>query len=169
VSLAVNRPSSERFAADRTGLPRPVEPQGSPRARPLGLRSGSGHPRKRTVCLPSRASPARSGEAYPPSYLGRRPVSFLSSWRGLLRDAKRHGSSFSIASPRQQRAIGADLFKQPGADEFIHGLSNRFARNVCRQPFDGPLRARGRPNRGSRAWPLLTGANLPMPVLAPQS
>src|SRR5262249_26841668 len=51
----------------------------------------------------------------------------------LLGDAKRHGSSFSIASPGQQRAIGADLFKQPSADEPIDGLSNRFARNVCRQ------------------------------------
>lgn len=48
-------------------------------------------------------------------------------------DAKRHRSSFRIASPGQERAIGADLFKQPSADELIHGLSNRFDRNVCRQ------------------------------------
>src|SRR5262249_13632393 len=33
----------------------------------------------------------------------------------LLGDAKRHGSSFSIASPGQERAIGADLFQQPSA------------------------------------------------------
>src|SRR5262245_1159553 len=36
-------------------------------------------------------------------------------------------------SPGQERAIGADLFQQPSADELIHGLAKRFARNVCRQ------------------------------------
>src|SRR5262249_54757125 len=34
-------------------------------------------------------------------------------FEALPGDAKRHGSSFSIASPRQEGAIGADLFQQP--------------------------------------------------------
>ena len=54
-------------------------------------------------------------------------------FEALLGDAKRHGSSLRIASPGQQRAIGVHLFQQPSADELIHGLLNRFARNVCRQ------------------------------------
>src|SRR6266436_4477842 len=39
------------------------------------------------------------------------------------------------ASRRQASSepFGADLFQQPSADELIHDLSNRFARNVCRQ------------------------------------
>jgi hypothetical protein len=53
-------------------------------------------------------------------------------FEALLGDAESHGSSFSIASPGQKRAIGVHLFEQPSADELIHGLSNRFARNVCR-------------------------------------
>jgi hypothetical protein len=38
-------------------------------------------------------------------------------FEALLSDAKRHGSSFSIALPGQQRAMDADLFKQPSVDE----------------------------------------------------
>src|SRR5712671_577019 len=34
-------------------------------------------------------------------------------FEALLGDAKRHGSGLSIASPGQQRAMGADLFQQP--------------------------------------------------------
>src|SRR5262249_38930065 len=59
-------------------------------------------------------------------------------------DAKRHGSSLSIASPGQERAIGADLFKQPSADELIDGLSNRFVRNVCRQVNSAIIAPRSR-------------------------
>src|SRR5262249_59013406 len=62
----------------------------------------------------------------------------------LLGDAKRHGSSLSIASPAQERAIGADLFKQPSADELTHGLSNRFARNVCRHVNSAIIAPRSR-------------------------
>src|SRR5262245_55038384 len=65
-------------------------------------------------------------------------------FEALLGDAKRHGSSFSIASPGQERAIGADLFQQPSADELIHGLPNRFARNVCRQVNSGIIALRSR-------------------------
>ena len=54
-------------------------------------------------------------------------------FKSLLGDAKGHGSSFNIASPGQERAIGTDLFQQPSTDELIDGLANRFARNVCRQ------------------------------------
>jgi hypothetical protein len=54
-------------------------------------------------------------------------------FEALLGDPKRHGASFNIASPGQERAIGADLFQQPSADDSIHGLSNRFARNGCRE------------------------------------
>ena len=65
-------------------------------------------------------------------------------FEALLGDAKRHGSGFSIASPGQQRAIGADLFQQPSADELIHGLASRFARNVCRQVNSAIIAARSR-------------------------
>src|SRR5215467_2797738 len=65
-------------------------------------------------------------------------------FEALPGDAKRHGPSFSIASPRQERAIGADLFQQPSADELIHGLSNRFARNVCRQVNSAIIAPRSR-------------------------
>src|SRR5262245_35725056 len=51
----------------------------------------------------------------------------------LLGDAKGHGPGFSVAPPAQQRATGADLFQQPGADELVDGLAKRFARYVCRQ------------------------------------
>ena len=61
-----------------------------------------------------------------------------------LGNAKRHRSSFRIASPGQQRAIGADLFQQPSADELIHGLPNRFARNVCRQVKSAIIASRSR-------------------------
>jgi len=50
---------------------------------------------------------------------------------------KRHGTSFNIASPGQERAIGADLFQQSNADELVYGLSNRFDPNVCRQVNSG--------------------------------
>ena len=92
-----------------------------------------------------RASPVRSGEAGPVRSIGSEPISPLPTERGILRDAKRHGSGFSIASPGQQRAIGADLFQQPSADEPIHGVSKRFARNVCRQVNSAiiALRSRG--------------------------
>src|SRR6266571_2867101 len=40
-------------------------------------------------------------------------------------------SAMGPASASRRRAIGADLFQQPSADELIHDLSNRFARNVC--------------------------------------
>ena len=57
----------------------------------------------------------------------------VNRFEALLGDTKRHRSSFSIASPGQERAIGADLFQQPSADEPIDGLANRFDRNICRQ------------------------------------
>ena len=56
----------------------------------------------------------------------------------------RSGPGFSIASPGQERAIGADLFQQPSADELIHGLPNRFARNVCRQVKSAIIASRSR-------------------------
>src|SRR5262249_53212528 len=65
-------------------------------------------------------------------------------FEALFGDAKRHGSSFGIASPGQERAIGADLFQQPSADELIHGLAKRFARNVCRQVDSAIIAPRSR-------------------------
>ena len=43
----------------------------------------------------------------------------------LLGDAKGHGSEFSVAPPAQQRATGANLFQQPGADELVDLARNR--------------------------------------------
>src|SRR5262249_21960178 len=65
-------------------------------------------------------------------------------FEALFSDAKRHGSSLSIVSPGQERAIGADLFQQPSADELIHGLANCFARNVCRRVTSAIIAPRGR-------------------------
>ena len=39
----------------------------------------------------------------------------------VLRASRRQASS----------AIGADLLQQPRTDDLIHGLSDRFGRNVC--------------------------------------
>jgi pimeloyl-ACP methyl ester carboxylesterase len=50
----------------------------------------------------------------------------------------------SIASPAQQRAMGADLLQQPGADELVHCLAKRFASNVCRQVHSAISTARSR-------------------------
>src|SRR5262249_9234172 len=65
-------------------------------------------------------------------------------FEALFGDAKGHRSSFSIASPGQERAVGADLFQQPSADELIHGLSNRLARNVRRQVDSAIIAPRSR-------------------------
>src|SRR5215831_8226408 len=65
-------------------------------------------------------------------------------FEALLGDAKRHGSSFSIAAPAQQRAVGADLFQQPGADELIDRLAKRFARYVCWQVHSAIIAPRSR-------------------------
>src|SRR5438034_8548962 len=73
-----------------------------------------------------------------------RNILYPNRFEALLGDAKRHGSSFSIASPGQERAIGADLFQQPSADELIHGLSNRFAGDVCRQVNSAIIAPRSR-------------------------
>ena len=50
-----------------------------------------------------------------------------------------------IAAPDQERASGADLLQQAGADELIDNLSGGFAFDVCRQ-FNSAiiaLRSRG--------------------------
>ena len=81
---------------------------------------------------------------------------FVTAWRqlptlrdpdrfeALIGDAKRHGSSFSIASPAQERALGVDLFQQPSADELIDGLAKSFALNVCRQVNSAIIAPRSR-------------------------
>jgi len=43
-------------------------------------------------------------------------------FKSLLGDAKGHGSSFNIASPGQERAIGTDLFQQPSTDSLSTAL-----------------------------------------------
>src|SRR5262245_41460262 len=101
-------------------------------------RQGAGRDRAQLIRLMiSRQASERSWMIYRAGRRIKRAALLLRvrrGWTGSLPrgDAKRHGSSLRIASPGQQRAIGADLFQQPSADELIHGLSNRFARNVCR-------------------------------------
>jgi hypothetical protein len=59
--------------------------------------------------------------------------------------AKRHRSTFVIASPDRERASGADLLQQAAADELIDNLAGGFAFDIRRQ-FDSTivaLRSRG--------------------------
>jgi hypothetical protein len=57
----------------------------------------------------------------------------IDRFEALLGDAKRHRSSFVIAAPDRERATGADLLQQAGADELIDNLSGRFALDIRRQ------------------------------------
>src|SRR5229473_8515719 len=63
-----------------------------------------------------------------------------------LGDAKRHRSAVVIASPDRERATGADLLQQAGADQFVDDLSGGLALDVRRQ-FNSAiiaLRSRGK-------------------------
>jgi hypothetical protein len=69
----------------------------------------------------------------------------IDCFEAVLGDAKRHRSAFVVASPDRERATGADLLQQAGADELIDNLSSGLAFNVCRQ-FNSAiiaLRSRG--------------------------
>jgi hypothetical protein len=69
----------------------------------------------------------------------------IDRFEAVLGDAKPHRSAFVIAAPDRERATGADLLQQAGADQLVDNLSSRFAFNVRRQ-FDCAiiaLRSRG--------------------------
>ena len=76
---------------------------------------------------------------------GHRLILDIDRFEAVLGDAKRHRSTFVIASPDRERASGADLLQQAGADELIDSLSGGFALDVRRQ-FNSAiiaLRSRG--------------------------
>jgi hypothetical protein len=76
---------------------------------------------------------------------GRRLIFDIDRFEAGLGDAKRHRSAVVIASPDRERATGADLLQQAGADQLIDNLSGGFAFNVRRQ-FNSAivaLRSRG--------------------------
>ena len=76
---------------------------------------------------------------------GHRLILDIDRIEAVLRDAKRHRSTVVIAAPDRERAGGADLLQQAGADELIDNLSGGFAFDVRRQ-FNSAiiaLRSRG--------------------------
>jgi hypothetical protein len=76
---------------------------------------------------------------------GRCVVLDLDRFKAVLGDAKRYRSTFIVASPDRERASGADLLQQAGADELIDNLSGGCALGVPRQ-FNSaiiPLGSRG--------------------------
>src|SRR6266851_2193043 len=76
---------------------------------------------------------------------GRRLILDIDRFEAGLGDAKRHRSAFVIAAPDRERATGADLLQQAGADQLIDNLSGGFALKVRRQ-FNSAiiaLRSRG--------------------------
>src|SRR5260221_11377145 len=64
---------------------------------------------------------------------GRRLILDVDRFEAGLGDAKRHGSSFVIATPDRAGATSADLLQPPGPDERSDALSGGFALKVCRQ------------------------------------
>jgi hypothetical protein len=62
----------------------------------------------------------------------------------LLGDAKRHRPIAVIAAPDRERAGGADLLQQAGADELIGSLPGRFVLDVRRQFNSAIIALRGR-------------------------
>jgi len=64
---------------------------------------------------------------------GHRPIFDVDRFEALLGDAKRHRPAVVIASPDRQRASGADLLQQAGADELVNRLSGGFAFDARRQ------------------------------------
>jgi len=76
---------------------------------------------------------------------GYRLIPDIDGFEALLGDAKRHRPSFVIASPDRERATGADLLQQAGADQLIDSLSSGFTFAIRRQ-FNAAviaLRSRG--------------------------
>src|SRR5260370_5287816 len=76
---------------------------------------------------------------------GRHVILDIDRCEAGLGDAKRHRSAVVIASPDRERATGADLLQQAGADELIDNFSGGFAFDVRRQ-FNStivPLRSCG--------------------------
>src|SRR6516225_6392519 len=76
---------------------------------------------------------------------GRRLIFDFDRFEAGLGDAKRRRSAVVIASPDRERATGADLLQQAGADQLIDNLSGGFAFKVRRQ-FNSAivaLRSRG--------------------------
>jgi hypothetical protein len=65
-------------------------------------------------------------------------------FEALLGEAKRHRPIAVIAAPDRERAGGADLLQQAGADELISSLAGRFAIDVRRQFNSAIIALRGR-------------------------
>jgi hypothetical protein len=64
---------------------------------------------------------------------GRRLILDIDCFEAGLGDAKRHRSVVVVAPPHRERASGADLLQQAGADQLINNLSDGFALKVRRQ------------------------------------
>jgi hypothetical protein len=81
-----------------------------------------------------------------------------------LGDAQCHRSTVVIASPDRERAVGADLLQQAGADEFIDNRSGRFALDI-RWQFNSAIiapRSRGQNDElriGTVTLPLCSRVN----------
>ena len=75
---------------------------------------------------------------------GRRLILDIDRFEAGLGDAKRHRSTFVIASPDRERANGADLLQQAAADELIDNFSGRSAFDVRRKFNSAIISLRGR-------------------------